>query len=168
MTQGPVIVGGTKAKMTAVRIDPGTGWLAAQVLGGTLVVAGAFDLALAFYPPAFGNPQWLFAVLSATIGGLAVLSLGLVGGLLASMARGSRKGIIWFTALNGLLALLLLIGIVTYVGVIGDARAALPADAGPEVARAITRTLFLSVVFLVLHCLAVVFGRKSLSDASIK
>lgn len=164
MTQGPVIVGGAKAKETTARVYPGTGWLAAQVLGAALSAAGLFDLLLAFYPPGFGNPQWLFGVLSAAIGGLAVLALGSVGGLLAAMVRGSRKGVFLFSAMNGVIALLLLLGLVAYVGVMSEARAALPVSAAREIGRVIVRTMMLGVLFLFLHSSAAVFGWKSASS----
>ena len=74
---GPqVIVGQNRPSHEPSRIDPLLGWGAVRTLAILFVLAGLIDIAIAFYPPRFGEKAWLFGVLGGVIAGLPVLSLG--------------------------------------------------------------------------------------------
>ncbi len=63
-------------------------WALLVGLGATLTVVGWTDLALLWYPLAFGSPEWEFGTISAHFQGMPVGTVGLV--LLAAGAVGRR------------------------------------------------------------------------------
>jgi hypothetical protein len=65
-------------------------WRVVGWVGIAFVVMGFTDVALAWYPAAFGNPEWEFGAISATLNGFALPTLGLYLVLASSLAR-SRK-----------------------------------------------------------------------------
>src|SRR6185437_6901598 len=52
-------------------------WRVVGWVGIAFVVMGFTDVALAWYPTAFGNPEWEFGAISATLNGFALPTLGL-------------------------------------------------------------------------------------------
>ena len=63
------------------------GWRLVGWLGLALIIMGGADILLAWYPPAFGRPEWEFGAITATLNGLALPVLGaflLLGALIAN------------------------------------------------------------------------------------
>ena len=93
---------------------PDYGWYLLGWLGLVFVVIGCTDLAMAWYPVLIGNPQWEFGTVSRTYDNLPLTTLGL--GLL--LGSGVARGVKWWTrivaVLFGLLALLVIGGLVLY------------------------------------------------------
>jgi hypothetical protein len=52
-------------------------WRILASLGAALFVMGWVDIALAWYPLAFGNSEWEFGAISATLNGMALPTIGL-------------------------------------------------------------------------------------------
>jgi len=65
-------------------------WLMLSWVGIAFVVMGVTDIALGWYPPSFGNAEWEFGAISATLNGFALPTLGLYLILATSLARRSR------------------------------------------------------------------------------
>jgi hypothetical protein len=64
-------------------------WGVLGLIGAAFIVMGGTDIALAWYPSAFGNPEWEFGAISATLNGVALPTLG-VYLLLAYGLAGNR------------------------------------------------------------------------------
>lgn len=52
-------------------------WGVLGFVGAAFIIMGGTDIALAWYPSAFGNPEWEFGAISATLNGVALPTLGL-------------------------------------------------------------------------------------------
>jgi hypothetical protein len=80
----------------------------ALVGGAALAFIGATDLALLWFPPHFGNAEWEFATVSATLESLPLAALGF--GLLTAgaMVRRARAGLYFLAAVFTLLTLMVL------------------------------------------------------------
>ncbi len=70
--------------------SPDFGWYLLGWVGLVFALVGGFDLLLTWYPLNFGNPNWEFGTVSATLDGLPVTTLGLALLLGAAVARGKR------------------------------------------------------------------------------
>ena len=66
------------------------GWQLMGWMGAAFVAMGGMDIALAWYPPAFGKPEWEFGAISASLNGLALPLLGLYMMLGSAVAQGHR------------------------------------------------------------------------------
>jgi hypothetical protein len=69
---------------------PDFGWYLLGWIGLVFALVGGFDLALIWYPMGFGNPDWEFGTVSATLDGLPVVTLGMALLLGVGAARGQR------------------------------------------------------------------------------
>jgi hypothetical protein len=69
---------------------PDFGWYLLGWIGVVFTFVGGLDLLLTWYPPRFGNAEWEFGTVSASLDGLPVLTLGLALTLGAAAARGQR------------------------------------------------------------------------------
>src|SRR6185312_14688849 len=85
----------------------GAGWAQLGWLGVVLFIFGITDIALGWYPAAFGNAEWEFGVLAATLNGLALPTIGLYFILCHALQAGRRGSL---RAL-GVLCLLLSVGL---------------------------------------------------------
>ena len=70
---------------------PELGWELLGWIGLAFLLIGGVDLVLAWYPPAFGSPEWEFGTISSTLNGLPLPALG----LMLIMAAGVAQGRAW-------------------------------------------------------------------------
>ena len=63
------------------------GWVILGWLGLAYLIMSVIDLALGWYPIRFGQPEWEFGTISATIAGLAIPTLSLYLMLASAFAR---------------------------------------------------------------------------------
>lgn len=97
---------------------PDFGWQLISILGGTYALLGLLDIALTWYPFAFGNPDWEFGTVASTLDGLPVPTLGVALLLGAAVARGSKRAVrIWSTVLIVMAVTVLAIGVVYLLNV---------------------------------------------------
>lgn len=158
---GPqVIVGQNRPAHEPSRIDPILGWSAIRTLAILFVLAGLVDIAVAFYPPRFSEKAWLFGVLGGVLGGLPVLSLGLAGGLIAAISLKAQKTTKVLGLLNLLLAVLILIALVLFLGAIGEVRRNAAVELLPTITKNTVRTVFSGLLFLALHATAFWVSRR--------
>ena len=81
-------------------------------MGLVFTLVGLLDLALAWYPVQFGNPQWEFGTVSRTYDTLPITALGLALLLGSGVARGAR----WWVRTVGVV--LLALGLVVAAGLV--------------------------------------------------
>jgi hypothetical protein len=66
-----------------------------------IILLGWVDILVSWFPLGFGSPEWEFGVVSATVDGLPLSTLGLVMTLLGAAASESRRGLqlalVWAT-----------------------------------------------------------------------
>lgn len=87
---GPKILVGREGEAPRViGPAPEVGWRLLGGAGFAFSVVAAVDLALAWYPLGFGNAEWEFGTVTAVLGNLPLLIMGL--GLLFSSAVGRGK-----------------------------------------------------------------------------
>ncbi len=127
-------------------------WRLLSWIGGGLLFLGLTDIALAWYPMRFGNPDWEFGIIGGTMGALGLPHLGLYLLLASAIARGKRAT---RRVLGGVLILFLLtlLGLgLTFLTVVPLALKAMAAN--PLVAqgakKAILKALILGSGFCIL------------------
>jgi ABC-type uncharacterized transport system permease subunit len=158
---GPqVIVGQNRPSHEPSRVDPLLGWSAVGTLAILFVLAGLVDISIAFYPPRFSEKAWLFGVLGGVIAGLPVLSLGLAGGLIAAISLKAPTRTKVLGVLNALLALLILVGLVLYLGALTEVRRNAPVELLPTISKNTVRTTLAGALFFALHATAFWVSRR--------
>ena len=122
-------------------------WPALAVAGIALLAVGLSDLALAWLPSDFGNREWEFGTVTATLNGLPVVLMGAVFVYLGAANRGMVRTTRAFGALSLLGALL----IVAMAGIyLTNVPLALQSVEGPilvGVKKAVAKSLIQSVVY---------------------
>ncbi len=123
---------------------------------------GLGDIALAWIPPAFGNPQWEFGTIGGTFAGLPLASIGLAGLTSSALASGKRRLIVVLSVALLILGVAVLAGCVLFVT---DAPLALHATQGAAklaVKKAIIKTVMLGLGFGALYLVGAVVGLRHL------
>lgn len=129
-------------------------------VGLVLALVTSTDFILAIYPPGFGNPEWEISIISEIIGGLPLLTIGLVGIWAGFGQQGQRLGLIACGAAFLLLALAVLGGLVLFLT---DAPMALNATqdvAHLGIQKLVAKTVTLGLLFCVLYIVAGVAAMK--------
>lgn len=127
-------------------------WTLLGWIGLAFAILGFTDIALGWYPTAFGNAEWEFGTISGSLNALAIPMLGLYLALAAAIARGKRNAargvgvamVLTLVILLGLGMLYLLVTPVALKAVAGNPLA----DLG--IRKAIIKALSLGVVDCVL------------------
>jgi hypothetical protein len=91
MTEPKVVLGGSEGSRRQWNPSLDVAWRLVGLLGALLVVVGLADLAITWWPLGFGNPEWEFGTVTATMNGLPVPTLGLVAVAAAARAVGWLK-----------------------------------------------------------------------------
>lgn len=114
MTGPKILVGREGQAPRVIGPSPEVGWRLLGGAGFAFAVVAAADLALAWYPTGFGSAEWEFGTVTAVLGNLPLLIMGL--GLLFAAAVGQGKAVL-LKAISGVwlvLALLVLAMLVLY------------------------------------------------------
>jgi hypothetical protein len=126
-----------------------------------LAAAGLTDIALAFYPPNLGSAPWRFTTLVSVMNGLPVLSLGLLVGLMAGLALGSRTVVQLATVANALLLIGLVLALVGILTSVGAAMADVPEGVQVGIRKATIKGVAFGVIFGAAHLFGVMVGFRS-------
>jgi len=122
-------------------------WPALAVAGMALLAVGVTDLALSWLPSSFGNREWEFGTITATLNGLPVVLMGAVFVYLG----GANRGLVWTTRLVGLLSFLGALAILAMAGLyLTNVPLALQSVQGPillGVKKAVAKSLIQSVAY---------------------
>ena len=140
----PEVSGIVKAKHTkAARVRVAAtdqGWRAVGWFGALLAIIGLSDVALYWYPVAFGSPEWEFGTVATSFGALPLATIGLaavVGALVVNRAR------VPMMAVAGLLLVLALFVAGAYLLFLKNMPLAFSATDGPQAVamyRGVART----------------------------
>ena len=83
-------------------------WSGLVGLGVALAIVGWVDLALLWWPPQFGNPQWEFVIITNFLDALPVATLGVTIAAFGAMARSWRGPVIVTAVIAALLTAVLI------------------------------------------------------------
>jgi hypothetical protein len=126
-------------------------WDLLGTMGLAFVLIGLLDIGLAWFPAAFGSPEWEFGTIASTLNGLTVPALGLMLLLAGGMAQGRswqmRAASVVFFALA-----LALIGLaIVFITVVPVALSEVTNDlARSGILKAIAKSVALFVIYPVL------------------
>jgi hypothetical protein len=93
-------------------------WPVLDWVGLAFLLMGLVDLALAWFPLGFGNPEWEFGTISATLNGLPLLTIGLVSLVVSGAMLGRRWQVRTVASTMLVLAVLLAASAVLYTTVL--------------------------------------------------
>ena len=143
----PRIVASAGERKKPRPIDSSQTW---YLLGWTalaFLVVGGVDFALTWYPPDFGNREWEFGTVTASLNGLPILLLGITLLLAASLRTGRR----WWAVLSlvGSLVMLLwvAVGAVLWATNVPLALRSVPPELATGITKALTKTVVQSLVY---------------------
>lgn len=162
MTGPRVLLGPERTNRDPRPLESGAGLGALVVMAVALLLVGATDLALAMYPPSFGNAEWRFTVLAAVANGLPMVTVGALVLLVAAVFQDSPGGLRAAVVLNGLLVVLILVAAVGFLTSIGVAFEKTPAEVHPGLRKAVAKSVVIFAAFGVAHGAAAVAGARAL------
>ncbi len=132
--------------------DGADAWRLLGLIGGTFAVLGFTDIALGWYPAAFGSPEWEFGTISGSLNALTIPMFGLYLLAASAVARGDGRSARILGALLATLAVALLVLGFLYVTVLPLALKA--ASGNPllllGIRKAIAKGILLGVGYLLL------------------
>ena len=150
MAAPKIVLTGThdRAARATRMVVPELGWELLGWVGFAFVLIGGVDMLLAWYPAAFGSPEWEFGTVASTLNGLPLPTLG----LMLIMASGVAQGRVWMArgasvTMIGLVVILVAIGIL-FITVVP---LALQAVSNPLARTGILKAIAKSSVLLVLY-----------------
>lgn len=125
-------------------------WRLLSWIGAVFVVLGIADIALGWYPAAFGNSEWEFGTISGSLNALTIPVMGLYLLAASAIARGDVVSGRVLGVVMAVLAVSLLVGGFIYVTV---APIALKAVAGNDLVllgmkKAVAKALLLGVGYI--------------------
>ncbi len=127
--------------------DPEAAWYLLGGIGFVFAVVAGADLALAWYPLAFGDAEWEFGTVTTVLNGLPLLAVGL--GLL--FAAGVARGRVWLVRIaSGLLlaaALVILAALVLYATTLSTALSTVEPNLKGGLIKGIVRTTLQGVLY---------------------
>ena len=135
------------------------GWRVLLAIGVVLLTVGVLDLALAWFPPRFGTPEWEFGTVSATLNNMPVPAMGLALVLAYAAAERSVGALIAVAVWGAVVTIFLGVAAVFY-GL--DVPLALRAVQDPVAIRGLKAGMIKAVVSLIgyggFHVWAAVFA----------
>jgi hypothetical protein len=139
---------------------PLEGWSALGWIGAAFALLGVLDIALGWYPTAFGNLEWEFGTISGSLNALAIPMLGVYLMLASAVARGDRGMARIVSVIMGLMLITLLGLGVIYLTVVP---VAIKSVAGNDLValgmkKAVVKALSLGVVDAVLLVIGIQKG----------
>ncbi|MGH9888013.1 MAG: hypothetical protein ACREBE_20945 [bacterium] len=143
----------SKRQPAALGARNAAAWTSLGWLGIAFILLGLADIGLGIFPPAFGNPGWVFGTTSAVLNGFAIPTMGTYLYLGSVVVRGSR------TEASALAALMLVIAValvafgmlhLSVTPVALDAVRATP-DALLAMRKGIAKAAMLDLAYIVLY-----------------
>jgi hypothetical protein len=140
--------------------DSLSAWRLMEWLGVALTVMGLTDVALAWYPPAFGRPEWEFGAITASLNGFALPTLGMFFLLVGAVARNERVLARSISVVMFVLAVAIIILGIIYLTVVPLALSSVAANplvlSGMK--KAVTKAGILSVTYVGLFAAGGIVG----------
>ncbi len=152
-----------KTRQKGAEPTPELGWYLLGGLGLVFVLVGGFDLLLAWYPPNFGNAEWKFGTVTATLNSFPILMLGLILLLVSGLARGRTWLVRTMLAVVVLVIVLVLVCAALYLPQVGEALGSVTdPTTRMGIRRAISKTSVQLVAYPLLLAWIAVVSLKSL------
>ena len=148
MSASPQLVGATIRGPGGPRSASEAAWELLGLAGGAFALIALVDLLLMFVPARGGDSRWEFNAITALLGGMPLLFVGLLLGYASAYAR-ERAGILRVWSLLALMiAAVLLVAFIDYLLRISPVLAAAESNAErSELVKAIVRTSCQGVVY---------------------
>jgi hypothetical protein len=143
----PRIVAATGDAKRNRPVDHPRAW---AVLGWTalaFLVVGGFDFALTWYPPDFGNREWEFGTVTASLNGLPILLIGIALLLAASIQTGRRWWAILATVASLVMLVWVAVGAVLWATNVPLALESVPPELAVGIKKSLAKTVVQSVVY---------------------
>ncbi|MEO8636489.1 MAG: hypothetical protein ABI587_14535 [Gemmatimonadales bacterium] len=121
MTASRILIKTDQKNRVPLDPAPDTGWYLLGGIGLVFAIVSFADLALAFYPFAFGDAEWEFGTVTTVLDGLPLFTIGLGLGLGSMVARGRLAGVRILSVVFGLIGVMLVLLTVRYAGHISQA-----------------------------------------------
>jgi hypothetical protein len=142
------MVGGKDRGRGVLGPAPETGWRLLGGMGLVFAVVALADLALAWYPANFGNAEWEFGTVTAVLGGLPLLAMGVALLFGAAVARGQEGKLRVVSIVLALFAVLILAMLGLYVRRIPAALAGVTQpEIGEGLREAIVKTVLQGLLY---------------------
>jgi hypothetical protein len=149
VTAPRILVREDKARQKGVgEPAPELGWYLLGGLGLVFALVGSMDIALAWYPPNFGDMEWKFATVTTTLNSFPLFTMGLILMTVSGLARGRRWIIGTMIVVLALVVLLVIGCAVLYLPQISSAMTAVTE---PTIKMGLKRAIAKTVVQLVLY-----------------
>ena len=143
----PKIVASAQGKKKAKPVDAAQVWAAVGWTCLAFLTVGWADWVLTWYPPSFGNREWEFGTVVATLNNIPILVLS-TALLLAASVQIERR---WWTAIVILVTLLMLLwivaGVVLWATNVPLALSTVPIELATSIKKSIAKTLVQAVVY---------------------
>lgn len=164
MTAPKILVGDDDGgSVRSLSPAPEVGWYLLGVIGGVFAVVAAADIALSWIPLNFGNAEWEFGTVTASLDGFPLLSTGLALVLGSAVVRGVRPTVMVAAVVVLVLALLVVAGGVLYARRIPTALATVT---DPVIRAGLKEAIIKTLLQAVLYSLAFVWiGIRALRHA---
>lgn len=150
MSSSPLVGQGVRVS-GPVRPEVLTAWGLLSASGLAFTIVALADLLLVWFPPRFGDGTWEFDTVSAVLGGMPLLAVGMVLGYAGAVTRRRRAAARGWSALMLFVAVVLVAVFVLYLLEVPATLAA--ADIGQihtELMKAIVKTILQGVTYPVL------------------
>ena len=131
-------------------------WSTLGTIGVAFFILGLIDIALGWYPAAFGNLEWEFGTISGSLNALAIPMLGLYLMLASSIARSDRRMARVVCVLMGLLLATLIVLGAIYLTVVPVAIRAVAGN--PAVSLGIEKGVVKAVTLGLVDCILLGIG----------
>ena len=159
---GVVVAGPAKARPRAVD----RGWKVVGWFGALLAAIGLTDVALYWYPLAFGSPEWQFGTVAQSFGALPLATIGLAAMAAALYVNHARMTMLVTAALLLGIGLLVMAALAMFVMNVPMALQAAQGAQAPAVHRGIVRTTIRGVGFGSAYLIAGIMMFRHLSRRS--
>lgn len=134
--------------------DTGVAWRWIGWFALVLTVAGVADWVLAWIPLRLGSPEWEFGTVTASFGGLPLVTMGFAGLLGSAFARGKRWQIIATGWIVLFFALLIVGALLLFILDVPIALRVVQGPARLGILKATAKTVMLGVLFSTAYFIA--------------
>lgn len=143
MTGPKVVLGEADKARRTLKPDTESAWRLLGGMGGVFWVVAAADLALAWIPTNFGNPEWEFGTVTAVLNTLPLMTMGLMLMYGGAYSRGREVSLKLIAVILGLTALAVLAMLGLYLS---NLSAALAGAANDDIRGGLREAAFKTVL----------------------
>jgi hypothetical protein len=153
MSTSPLLVGQSVRAPAPARAEPRVAWGLLGSAGLAFTVIAMADLVLVAFPLRFGDGKWEFDTVTAVLGGMPLLAVGLVLGYTAALTRHRTASLRAWSGFMLIVAAVLAVAFALYLMRVPSAFSG--GDAGPvqvEIAKGVIKTACQGVAYPAALC----------------